>query len=129
MKLDTVAIHIYAIYLFLIYFVHIAFFLGIFASIPNYIHYWKIGVQLFLCLFLMIRFHPFRETYQLKPVDILFIFGSSFILFTNILLVESIKIPHIGKKLNYFIQSFGIQTDNPNIQLKVGNTISFSNNI
>ena len=39
----------------------------------------------------MIRFHPFREKYMLKPYDISFIFGTATFLFINVILVEIVK--------------------------------------
>jgi hypothetical protein len=79
---------------------YLAVFLGIFTTVPEFVKYLNIGIQTFLCLFLMIRFHPFREKYALKSEDIMFIFGSAFILFTNLVLVELVKIPAIGNVVN-----------------------------
>jgi len=77
--------------IFIIYFCYIAVFLGVFVNIPNYVKELHFIVQIGLCLILMIRFHPFREKYVLKPYDISFIFGTATFLFTNVILVELVK--------------------------------------
>ena len=77
--------------IFIVYFFYIAVFLGVFVNIPNYVKELHFIVQIGLCLILMIRFHPFRNKYVLKPYDISFIFGTAVFLFTNVILVELIK--------------------------------------
>lgn len=119
MKIDNVAIPIYLISLLLIHIGYLAVFLGVFATVPTLVNYLNIGVQFFLCFFLMIRFHPFRETYNLKPADIMFIFGSAFLLFTNLVLVEIIQIPMVGVYVNQFFQWFGKKTNIPTIQVSI----------
>jgi hypothetical protein len=67
----------------------------------------------------MIRFHPFREKYNLRESDIMLIFGSAFILFTNLVLVELVKIPFIGKYINNGFQWFGKTTETPTLHLSI----------
>ena len=100
MKRDEVFIGVYIVSLILIYIGYIAVFLGIFQTVPTLIKYMNIGIQVFLCLFLMIRFHPFRDKLIIKPVDNMFIFGSAYILFTNLVLVELVKFPIVGNYIN-----------------------------
>ena len=95
MKKD-IAVSFYVFSLFIIHIVYIAVFLGIFVTIPEYIRILNIFVQVFLCLILMIRFHPFRENPTLQSGDSMFIFGAGFFLFTNVALVELSKLPVIG---------------------------------
>jgi len=122
MEFDHVAIPIYLVSLFLIYIGYLAFFLGIFATIPTYVKYMNIGVQFFLCFFLMIRFHPFREKYHpLKKVDTTFIFGTGFILFTNLVLVELVRFPIVGIYINDIFKYFGKNTNIPTLQVSVIN--------
>ena len=75
----------------LIYFFYIAVFIGIFVNVPYYIKELHFIIQIGLCSILMIRFHPFREKYMLKPYDISFIFGTATFLFINVILVEIVK--------------------------------------
>ena len=123
MKIDNVAIPIYLISLLLIHIGYLAVFLGIFATVPTLVNYLNIGVQFFLCFFLMILFHPFRETYKLKTADIMFIFGSAFLLFTNLVLVEIVQFPIVGVYVNQVLHWFGKKTNISTIQISInGNT-------
>lgn len=123
MKVDHVAIYVYIISLLFIHLGYLAVFFGVFAAIPTFIKYLNIGVQILLCFFLMIRFHPFRENYKLKPVDIMFIFGSAFLLFTNLVLVELVQVPTVGNYINHVFKMFGAKTNIPTIQVSInGNT-------
>jgi hypothetical protein len=119
MKVDHVAIHIYIVSLLMIHVGYLAVFFGIFATIPTFVKYLNIAIQIFLCFFLMIRFHPFREKYQLKPADIMFIFGSAFLLFTNLVLVEMVQIPTVGNYINHVFKMFGKNTQIPTIQVSI----------
>lgn len=76
---------LYFLLLLLIHGIYILVYLGILSSIPKYISYLHISVQLFLCLFLMFWYHPFRKTYNFKPVDAKLIFGAALLLLVNLL--------------------------------------------
>ena len=119
MKVDHVAIYVYMTSLFMIHIAYLAVFLGIFATIPSFIKYLNIGIQILLCSFLMVRFHPFRENYKLKPVDTMFIFGSAILLFTNLVLVEFVQIPEVGYYINYVFKLIGKNTQTPTLQVSV----------
>lgn len=119
MKVDHVAIPIYIVSLVLIHIGYLAVFFGVFATIPTFIKYLNFGIQFLLCFFLMIRFHPFREKYKLKEVDIMFIFGSAFLLFTNLVLVEMVQIPTVGKYINDILRMFGKSTKTPTLQVSI----------
>lgn len=96
MKTEHWVISIYTGSLFIIHLVYVAVFLGIFVSIPEYIRILNVFIQVFLCLVLMIRFHPFQDNHKLQPGDSRFIFGAGIILFTNVVLIELVNIPVIG---------------------------------
>jgi hypothetical protein len=119
MKVDHVAIPIYIVSLLFIHIGYLAVFFGIFATIPTFIKYLNFGIQFILCFFLMIRFHPFREKYHLKKIDIMFIFGSAVLLFTNLVLVEMIQIPTVGTYINDVLRMFGKNTHTPTLQVSV----------
>ena len=69
----------------------------------------------------MIRFHPFREKYNLRDSDIMLIFGSAFILFTNLVLVELVQIPTVGAYINYIFKWFGNTTKTPTLHVSISN--------
>ena len=96
MQIDNITIPVYVSSLAIVHIVYIAVFLGIFVAVPEYIRILNIGIQTFLCLILLIRFHPFRHNPKLHPGDNMFIFGVVVIVFTNIVLVELTKIPIIN---------------------------------
>ena len=78
------------IYLFLILLINaltISAYFGILNYNVKYIDYLNIGIQLFICIFLIIRFHPIRK-HQLKEFDANIIFGSAVYLLVNLGLTE-----------------------------------------
>ena len=77
-------------YIFLLALLHVLYigtYFGIMRYNVKYIDYLNIGVQLFICLFLIIRFHPFRN-HHLKEFDANIIFGSAMYLLINLGLTE-----------------------------------------
>jgi len=79
-------------YIFLIILVHVLYitaYIGILNYNVKYIDYLNIGIQLFICTFLIIRFHPFRS-HHLKEFDANIIFGSAMYLLVNLGLTEYI---------------------------------------
>ena len=77
----------YLVSMGLVHIIYLAVFFGIIVKIPDAINYLNIVIQVGLCLILMIRFNPFRSTvYVMQPGDTTFIFASSFLLFTNVVL-------------------------------------------
>jgi hypothetical protein len=76
---------IYFVSLLLVHVVYIAVYLGILSSIPEYIHWLNKSVQIALCLFLMYRYRPFQPEYSFHPLDAQLIFGSAFLLFSNVI--------------------------------------------
>lgn len=75
---------VYFFSLICIHLVHALVFVGLLSTVPEYIEVWTIFVQLFICLFLMIRFHPFRKKYNFSQIDAKIIFGCAMLLFINI---------------------------------------------
>jgi len=53
----------------------------------NYIKQYNRLVQMFVCVFLLIKFHPFRE-HSLKEGDSNIIFGSAFFLLFNLGIIQ-----------------------------------------
>ena len=96
----------YQLYFVSLVAIHIAYafvFLGVLASLPQYVFVWNLVVQLCLCLFLMFRYHPFRREYKFNQNDASLIFGAAMLLFVNI--VVSIPILysyiHFIKRLTF----------------------------
>lgn len=81
--LDKVKKPIYLLLIGLIYLSYFLLFFGIYYVNPKYTEYFSLFIQTFICLFLIIRFHPFRE-HKLKEFDDKLIFGSGLILLSNL---------------------------------------------
>jgi hypothetical protein len=75
---------------------YIALFLGIIASVPYYVLMIQLGVQIFLCLVLLIRFHPFQDNYKITRFDATLIFGAVVIILTNVIFVELLNNEILG---------------------------------
>jgi hypothetical protein len=100
MQYSYIIDHFYFWSIAIIHIIYIAVFLGIFVNIPVYIRYLNFFIQVLLCVVLMIRFHPYKENPILKRSDTMFIFGAATFLFTNVVLVEIVKIPMVNIYLN-----------------------------
>lgn len=77
----------YKIYFFSLISIHVIYgfvFLGVFSSVPQYVYLWNMLVQIGLCLFLMFRYHPFKNKHEFSQYDSKLIFGSSMLLLINI---------------------------------------------
>lgn len=86
---DNVKKPFYIITIFLIYGSYLLFLLGIYSVNPLYIQTVFRYFEIFLCLFFIIRFHPFRKA-VLRDFDQYLIFVSGFILLTNIGIIQYI---------------------------------------
>lgn len=76
--------------LFTMEFIYVLIFFKIIHYTPtilNFLHYF---IQIFIALFLIIKFHPFRK-HEIKEFDSSIIFGSAMFLLANIGLTEFIK--------------------------------------
>ena len=79
---DKTKVGIYWSLLSLLYLCYFLVYFGIYYINPIYIKILTILVHSFICIYLLWRFHPFRE-YRLHPFDNQIIFASAFILLTN----------------------------------------------
>ena len=73
------------VYLTIIGFIYISYFLifiGLFYINKKYIDIFSNLLLTFVCLFLILRFHPFRK-HELRDFDATIIFGSAVLLLTN----------------------------------------------
>ena len=62
-------------------------FFGIIILDQQYIKQYNRTIQMFVCLFLLIKFHPFRD-HTLKEGDSNIIFGSAFFLLFNLGIIQ-----------------------------------------
>jgi len=75
----------YFVSIMIIYAFYIAVYLGVFVSVPEYIVVWYTFIQVFLCLVLMYRYHPFRDKFEYNQFDARLIFGAASILLSNVI--------------------------------------------
>jgi hypothetical protein len=65
------------------YVLYLIAFFGIWYINPGYIRFVSAALQIYIALFLMYRFNPFRN-HELRPNDDQIIFGSAFLLLANV---------------------------------------------
>jgi hypothetical protein len=73
------------VYLTIIGFIYLSYFLiffGLFYINKKYVDIFSNLLLTFVCLFLILRFHPFRK-HELRDFDATIIFGSAVLLLTN----------------------------------------------
>lgn len=81
--LDKIKIPVFKTGVVLLQFSYILTLFGIIYIDPVQINKLHIIVQLFVCIFLILRFHPFR-THELRKYDSQIIFGSAVFLLANL---------------------------------------------
>ena len=80
----------YILTITIMHILYIALFFGFLNISPGYIQTLNIGIQLFIGLFLIFRFHPLR-THEYKKYDSRIIFGSGIFLLTNLGFIQALK--------------------------------------
>ena len=101
--LDNIKEPLYRGSLFLIFILYFIAFFGLYSYNQKYLYYLHLVMQTFICIFLIVRFHPFRKHY-LKPFDANIIFGSAVVLLTNLGITT-----YMEKHLNNIIVNKHIQ--------------------
>ena len=89
-KIDQIIEPIAPYYVYLIFGIHLLYvmaFFGIISSNSKYLRELNIFVQTFICVFLLLRFHPFRK-HTFHQSDATIIFGSAIFLLFNLGFVE-----------------------------------------
>lgn len=110
-NVDKLLLKSYKPFLALIILAHILYvitLLGIIYINPEYIHMLNVITQSFICIFLLVRFHPYRDHKIIHKYDISIIFGSATLLLSNLFATEISK-TFVGKYINQF--SKNIQTN------------------
>jgi len=107
---DKTTSYLYLATVFFIHFAYVLIFFGILYINPKYIEYLSSAVQIGVSLFLIWRFHPFREWMNLKEprlthFDRIVIYSSATFLLVNVALTATFT--------KYFIDR--VETDVPNV--------------
>ena len=101
-----------------ILFIHVGYlaaFVGLAAYFnETYVYYFSMFIQFIVCIFLMVRFSPFKTTYEITKLDVRIIFYCATFLLMNVVATEIYNIflkdipiiKTIGKELppNYFLK-------------------------
>ena len=85
--MDHIKKPVYITGLVIIYIIYILAYLGLVNYNTSIVDYLNIGIQLFVSLFLMIKFHPYRK-HELREFDAQIIFGCAMFLLVNLGLTE-----------------------------------------
>ena len=94
---DQVKKPIYLLIVGIIYLSYFLLFFGIYTVNPQWVEYLSKFIQFFICAFLIIRFHPFRN-HELRDFDDKLIFGSGLILISDLGVTSYLK-TNINKNL------------------------------
>jgi|LauGreDrversion4_2_1035121.scaffolds.fasta_scaffold01179_2 hypothetical protein len=90
---------------------HVLYFItyiGVFYVDITYIHVLNVITQTFICLFLLIRFFPYRQ-HQLNKYDVSIVFGSALLLASNLIATEYSK-TFVGRMVSDTANHLGKQT-------------------
>lgn len=80
--------YIYSITLF--HLLYVFLFIGILQFASDYLPVLNVCIQVFVCIFLILRFHPFRK-HEFKESDARIIFGSATFLLLNLGFIEMVN--------------------------------------
>jgi len=89
LTLDSIKKPIYLISIGILYLMYFLIFFGLFNINKEYTRLLSSFIQLGICLFLIIRFNPFRK-HELREFDGVIIFGSAMFLLANLGITEYI---------------------------------------
>ena len=85
----------FTISIILIHVAYLAVFFGIIYIDESYIRIFSTIIQFIVCIFLIIRFSPFRKVYEITKLDVSIIFYCATFLLMNVVFVEIYNIlPH-----------------------------------
>jgi hypothetical protein len=87
LAVETVKKPLYLVMVGAFYILYATAFLGIMYVNPKYIANLDLAIQTFVCVFLIYKFHPFRQ-HKLEPFDSNIIFASALLLLANMGLSE-----------------------------------------
>jgi len=87
--------------LFIFNITYFSILIGIITFDIHYLNILNYSVHTIICLFLIIRFNPYRENIRLHPIDSKIVFSTSIFLLLNMFVIEVIKkfFPNYEKKI------------------------------
>lgn len=96
-SLEVVKKPVYVSSLFILHLVYLLLLLGVIQYTPAIVNSLNIFIQVFICVFLIVKFHPFRK-HELKEFDSTIILGSAIFLLTNLGFAQFFT-NYFGKKI------------------------------
>jgi hypothetical protein len=113
---ETYSWPIYFYSLLILHTIYVLIFFGLFNINKIFINYLNIFIQTFICIFLLVRFHPFRK-HELRENDSKIIFGTAIILLTNLGFVQygyyiADKLTAKNPTLNSIVNRLNVNTNN-----------------
>ena len=87
-KIDNIELHLFQGTLILMHLAYLAIFFGILYLNQTYLRIFSAFIQLGVCLFLIIRFSPFKKSHEITKLDVSIIFYCATFLLMNVVLVE-----------------------------------------
>ena len=81
-NLELIKKPVYVALIIMLYSCYFLLYVGIFYINPTYIKSLSIAIRLFICMFLLYKFHPFRE-HKLSYFDDKLIFASAILILTD----------------------------------------------
>ena len=113
---ETYSWPIYFYSLLILHIIYVLIFFGLFNINKFFINYLNIFIQTFICIFLLVRFHPFRK-HVLREHDSSIIFGTAIILLTNLGFVQygyyiADKLTAKSPTLNTIVNRLNVNTNN-----------------
>ena len=102
---------LFTLSIFFVYLVYGLVFIGFLSAVPKYVYIWNFAVQLALCLFLLLRYHPFRSSYSFDAYDAKLIFSAVLLLLLNL-----ITIPVLITQWNHFTFMSGLREWIPEVK-------------
>jgi hypothetical protein len=89
--IDKIKKPVYMSLVFIVYASYLLTYFGLFYISPDYVKTVNFIVQSFVCFILIYRFNPLRESI-LRKDDNIIIFGSSIIIFINLVSIELLRL-------------------------------------
>ncbi len=84
----------------MLYVLYIGIYFGLTFADPRYVTILSKLIRLFVCMFLIIRFHPFKETHALREFDEKIIFASAILLLTDLGITQYV-VSNVKKRVTW----------------------------
>ena len=100
-KLTEYQEHIFTLTIYATYVLIVLAYLGIFAGAPKYLNDLNFYVKIYVCLFLLYRFNPFRKIDTFTSLDRKIAFSAGLTIFTTTIL-DNYLVPFKTMIMSYF---------------------------